>query len=298
MKSIVVGADGPIGRALVQALQHRDGFVYGTTRRPSNLSANNLYLDLSDQHVADGPLPSVDIAFFCAAISSFSECRRDPTLAHRVNVDSPAALARRLVTSGARVVLLSTNAVFDGKMPIVPASSRTCPVSVYGRVKAEAEAKFLTLGSAAAILRLSKVLTPELKLLIGWIDALSRGQQIVAFTDLRIAPVSLADAVTALLAIPDDPGGGIYQFSSTRDISYAEVARHLAHRIGVSSDHVMERRAVDAGIPVEEIRCFSSLDSSRLARIMRRAAPDPFAVLDAVYGPKIEALVAKNRTMR
>lgn len=295
MKALVIGADGGIGRALVNELGTRGYLVTGTTRRAGNVSAYNHYLDLSDQHIAEKPLPSADVAFFCAAMAGFADCRRDPALAYRVNVLGPLTIARRLAAAGTRLLLLSTNAVFDGSTPLVSASNPPCPVSVYGNVKAKAEAEFLALGPAVAILRLSKVLTTDFKLLTGWIDALSHGKRITAFKDLSIAPISLADAVQALLATSNDGGGGIYQFSSSKDLSYAEVARHFARRLEVPLSRVNERHAAEAGIPAEEIRKFSSLDSSRLAQIIGRETPDPFAALDEVYKAKIESSVAHNR---
>lgn len=294
MKALVIGADGGIGRALVNELGTRGYLVTGTTRRAGNVSAYNHYLDLSDQHIAEAPLPSADVAFFCAAMANFADCRRDPALAYRVNVLGPLTIARRLAAAGTRLVLLSTNAVFDGGTPLVSASNPPCPVSVYGNVKAKAESEMLTLGPVVSILRLSKVLTLDLKLLTGWIDAMSRGEKVTAFNDLSIAPISLADAVKAIIVTSDDPGSGIYQYSSSKDVSYAEVARHFARRLGAPLDRVIERRAVESGVPAEEIRKYSSLDSSRLARIMGQEAPDPFASLDAAYHTRIESLVSHS----
>ena len=45
-------------------------------------------------------LPEADIAFFCAAITSFAACRTNEALARQVNVTSPLLLARRLVAAG------------------------------------------------------------------------------------------------------------------------------------------------------------------------------------------------------
>src|SRR5439155_336892 len=132
---------------------------------------------------------------------------------------------------GARVVLISTSAVYDGRSPNVPASRLPCPVTDYGRLKAEAEARFLSLGRAASVVRLTKVLEPNDPLIGGWITALASNGTVTAYSDLGLAPISMGETVAALLAVAAAREGGIYQVSAANDIRYVEVARHLARRL-------------------------------------------------------------------
>lgn len=297
MRALVVGADGTIGAALIAALRRRGDVAIGTTRRKeAGERADTLFLDLADPRAAGGvSLPDADVAFFCAAMTRFSDCRLQPELARRVNVDAPAALAQQLVSRGTRVILLSTGAVFDGRSAQVPANQPTSPTTAYGRFKADAEQAFLALGAAASIVRLTKVLTPGLPLFAGWIEALGRGETIGAFSDMSVSPITLEDAVSGLLAVADDAGGGIYQISGAADISYVEAARHLARRLGVGPDRVTAVRAVDNGITPEQAMPFTSLDPARMVALTGRPAPDPFDVLDRVYGPVVAALAASQK---
>lgn len=288
MKAIIIGGDGTVGRALAQTLRQRGDVVFSTTRRSAQVSEKRPFLDLASD-IDRVRLPSADIAFFCAAVVSFAECRTNAALARRVNAVAPAKLAERFVAAGARVVMLSTSAVYDWQTPLVPAERKPCPVTRYGEFAAEAESAFGQLGSAASILRLTKLLTPELNLFVGWIDKLSLGQEIVAYSDLHISPIAIEDVMVALLAIAEeDTSGGIFQVSGAGDISYHEAAEHLAARLGADRRLVVERHAVEAGIPPEEVPRFASLDSTRLARLTNWRAPDPYKVLDLVYGRSIE----------
>jgi dTDP-4-dehydrorhamnose reductase len=294
MKALIVGADGDIGSALARALSNRGDEVYGTTRRTEASTSTNIYFDLADSDPNNAVLPPVDVAVFCAAIASFAECRRNRDQAHRVNVSAPVALARRLTAAGAHVVLLSTGAVFDWSTPYVRADSPPRPVTVYGALKAEAEKEFLALGNAASVVRFSKVLTPQFKLCVGWINTLQSGAPINAFSDLRMSPIGLGDAVEAIMSVIDDGSGGIFQLTGSRDISYFDTGLHLAQRLGVPAERVQKASAIAAGIPPEEITWFSSLDDSRLRTLTGRKAPDPELVLDAVFGPVISAATAKT----
>lgn len=282
---LVIGVDGLIGRALAQALAARGDTVVGTSRRPSPGGAGApITLDLAASGAARTPLPPVDAAVICAAMARFADCREQPELARRVNVEAPVALAARLATSGARVVLLSTSAVFDCRTPHVTAEQPPSPRSAYGALKAEAEAKILALGARACVLRLTKVLTPDMPLFVNWIAGLRRGRAIEAFDDLTISPLRTQDVVAALLAVLSDRGGGIYQVSGAEDISYADAARHLARRLGVAPDLVGTTRAVDRGIPESEVTRYTSLDASRLAALTGWTPPPAEAVIDAVFG--------------
>src|SRR4051812_30738414 len=127
MKALVVGADGTIGRALMQALQRQGHEVRGTSRRAICNSRDTSQLDLEKSDLASIALPQSDVAFFCAAMAKFSDCRADPLRARRINVDAPAILARRLVQQRTHVVLLSSSAVFDWNQPKSPATRPPCP---------------------------------------------------------------------------------------------------------------------------------------------------------------------------
>jgi dTDP-4-dehydrorhamnose reductase len=276
---LIVGGDSVIGGKLARALSALGYWVVGTTRRALH-DCGSITLDLADPASVDAALPRFDVVYFCAAVTRMAECRRDEGVARQVNATSPAQLALRLAAQGARSIFVSSNSVFDGSRPCMEASAEPRPASVYGRLKAEAEATFLSLGKRASILRLSKVLTPDSPLLRGWATALDRGDSIDAFSDHHFAPIPLELAVQALAALADDRDGGIYQLSATRDISYLEAARVLARRLGRSTELVNARSARSFGIHPSEITNYSSLDSARLADLAGIVPPDPIDVIE------------------
>jgi dTDP-4-dehydrorhamnose reductase len=290
----VIGVDGTIGGALARRLAQAGHIVYGTTRRRGCVSESCWFFDLAGD-VTAAPLPAADIAFLCAGIVGFAACRADIAAAARVNVTGRAALAERLVAAGTRVVLLSTSAVFDGRAPNSPAQRPPCPITAYGKLAAETERAFSKFGAATSILRLTKVLTSGADLFAGWIEKLSRGECVEAYADHHFSPISLDDALTALLAIADEPSGGIFQVSGATDISYYEAACHLAVRLGRHSRSVIPRQAIDAGMPAEEIARFTSLDCSRLTALANWVRPIPYDVLDRVYGPQLTAARTRQR---
>lgn len=296
--SIVIGGDSTIGSGLVRALMRRGHVVHSTTRRRVRATDERRWIDLSDSDVSAARLPEAEVAYFAAAINGFAAARANPVLARQINVVGSAALARQLVRRGTHVVLLSSTAVFDFNEPLIPADLPVSPKTVYGRIKAEAEAEFLKLGPAASVVRLTKVLTADMPVFTNWLDGLSHAQHVVAFSDLRFAPIALSDAVAALFAVADDKGGGIYQFSASTDISYAAAARYLANEMGANPALVHEAKAVESGIPEEEIPKHTSLDMRRLALIMGRGPPDPYNVIGTVFKDAIAGACVNFRRTR
>jgi dTDP-4-dehydrorhamnose reductase len=285
MRCLIIGVDGSFGGALSRSLQNLGHEVVATTRRRER-AGGHLFLDLA----APLPLPpQVDVAVICAAMARLDECRRYPELAHRVNVAAPLELARTLTQAGSRVILLSTSSVFGCLAPHVEENASPAPRGVYARLKAEAEARLLELGSQIAVLRLTKVVKPNSGLLSEWMHHLGDGRPVRAFDDSRFCPLTMAHVVDAIAAVIEGGQGGVYHLSGAADVSYAQTVKFFAQRIGAATDLVEPMHGVDSGLPYEELTPFTSLATSRLSRLNGFVPPEAFEVLEEVYGAEIAA---------
>lgn len=279
MRALIIGMDGAIGAALTAALIADGWDVAGTSRRGR---ADAVRLDLADLPGDLSALPAADVAFLCAAVTRQPDCRTDPDRAGRVNCDAPLRLAAAVAERGGRTVFLSSAAVFDGTRPARPADDPTCPLNDYGRMKAAAEAG-VSATPGGVVVRLTKVLHPDLSLFSGWIAALRAGRTVEAFTDLMISPIALADVAAGLALIGRSGEDGIFQLSGAADISYFTAARHIAARLGADPDLVRTASAAAAGIPSADRPAATSLDADRFTRLSGAPSPDPFDVIDRVF---------------
>lgn len=221
---LIVGADGLVGRALFTHFKQAGERVIGTTRRKASVDESRVYLDL-DEDIEDWALSQpVDVAIICGGVTKLDACRQDSQSSARVNVEGIPALAKKLAARGSFVVYLSTNQVFDGSEPHHRPDDPLSPVTEYGRQKAEAERLIGRLGERVAIVRFTKILEPKNPLLSAWSEKLRNGQTIHPFSDMRMAPVPLACAVSVLRLVVDRRLAGIIQVSGADDLSYAEAA--------------------------------------------------------------------------
>lgn len=275
---LVIGADGTIGRSLVTSLETKGKTVWQTTRHQSQVSERRLFLDLSeDENKWNFPSIQFSTVVFCAAITSIEYCRIEPDLSRQVNVVSTVKLAKRFFNNGAYIIFLSTSAVFDGKSPLVRPGEHLNPQSNYGEQKAEAEKQLLCLGDKVAIVRLGKVITTNVSLLMSWVINLKSGEKIHPFYDMVMAPVSIALVIKLLIQLAEKKVPGIFQLSANNDISYAKAAEYIAEKLGVDAKVIEPISYKDRGIIFSPI--YATFDCSMLLEF-GLSAPLPTTALD------------------
>ena len=234
---LLLGGDSEIGAATIRHLNERAMPALATTRRPDRVSGRMVLLDLSQPLNHWEPPAGVDAACIFAAVSRLAACASNPEASAFINVEQTLALAERLLARGIYVLFLSTNQVFDGSVAQVGAEAPTCPVSEYGRQKARTEAalrQHMDRGAPVGILRLAKVMSPDMPLVHGWIDALTAGRSIRAFHDMTMAPAPTEMVVSAIAHLLRDKARGIFQLSGPRDVSYLEIGYQLAERVAAA----------------------------------------------------------------
>lgn len=281
-RHLIVGGDGLIGRGLRDRLLGSGEVVFTTTRQFSQCSNTNLFLDLSQDVASWLPPQPIDVAYLCAAVSSLERCRTDPVYSYSINVTGTVAIAKTFVEQGTFVIFLSSNAVYDGRLPYRRAEEPVCPTTEYGKQKAETEQQLLALGDRVSIVRFAKVLAPNNPLLNNWRRSLQNGEIIRPFSDLAIAPISLTFAIEVLQRIARCRLPGIVQVSGPCDVTYEQVARYLQEQLNANPNLVEAIAAAEAGLPLEVIPQYTTLDTTRLQTELRLITPAFGATLDSI----------------
>lgn len=256
---LIIGGDSWIGAAVRSQLLADGREVLATSRRPGS---PDIHLDLSAVVDDVQPLPHAAVALIAAGITDQVRCAEAD--ARSTNVENTLLLARHLMGLGTRVVFLSTNLVLDGSVPKQQATAPYRPLSEYGRQKADVETALLMEPGKAAICRLSKVLHRDLPLIRGWLVQLKAKEPVRAFSDLMIAPISLAYAATFVSDVMQRDLSGIFQVSGDKEVSYCDLARALARRIGRSADLVECVASAEAKVRLAASPRHPGLDASRV----------------------------------
>lgn len=147
MKVLITGAGGQVGRML---LETRPAEVEVVALTHGDLDIRDAAA-VRERILRDLP----DLILNAAAYTAVDKAESEPEAAHAINAEGPRHLAAAARDTGARLIHISTDFVFDGKAcapypPDAPAN----PLSVYGKTKREGEQAVLTtLASHAVIVR-------------------------------------------------------------------------------------------------------------------------------------------------
>lgn len=279
---LIVGGDSPIGKALADRLRASGLTVFATSRRAQR-AGDRPFLDLETLEGAER-LPATRYVALVAAETKFATCAAEPERTARTNVEAPVALARHAIGHGARVLFFSSIAVHDGSVDRPPEDAVPTPNSVYGEQKRAAEQRLSELAGDIAIVRPSKVIAPDFDLFVGWLNSLGAAEAVEAFTDMKVAPIGLAFlADTAARLLTADGAAGVFQISAADQVSYADIARYIARRVGAPRELV---RSISAAERLDArtlwLPQWARLGCGRLQSSLKVAPPNPFDCVDAL----------------
>jgi dTDP-4-dehydrorhamnose reductase len=189
-----------------------------------------------------------------------------------VNVEGSAHVAAAAARHHARLVHVSTDVVFSGRLGR-PYSERDRPdpVTDYGRSKAEAEQRVTVLAPAAAILRTSLLMagahpSPHERTAL---EAANGRAPYAFFTDELRCPIAVADAAAALIEVAQLDVTGVLHVAGPDAVSRYELACLVAAANGLPTDAIPRTGGSAAAGRPADCRLDSSLARSLLATNVR-----------------------------
>lgn len=209
MKVLVTGGAGYIGSVLSEHLLDAgyhvtavDNLSYGQ-HGPFHLAANPRYDfvfgDIRDERVMARLVSQADVLIPLAAAVGAPLCDRDPMFARTVNLEA-VQLLNRLRSSSQRILYPTTNSGYGTQSGEMHCTEETAlePISLYGRLKVQAEAEVLDSPNAIT-LRLATVfgMSPRMRidLLVNHFvhDAVTQGYLVIFEKDFKRNYVHIRD---------------------------------------------------------------------------------------------------------
>jgi dTDP-4-dehydrorhamnose reductase len=276
MRILVTGASGQLGGYLLRELRGRGADVVAWSgSRPGDLFGVSLRpVDLADRDGVAAAFRAArpGVVVHAAALSSVAGCHRDPARAHAVNAGGSELLAELAEGAGARLLLVSTDLVFDGEHAPYTEADAPSPLSVYGRTKGLAEAAVLARGRAV-VARVSLLFGLTVVGRPSFFDeqvaALREGRPCPLFADEWRTPLGLPTAARALLTLARSDFTGVLHLGGPERMSRLEMGRRLAAFLGADPSSLVATTRGTAAAPEPRPRD-TSLDPSRWRALFPR----------------------------
>lgn len=276
---LVTGASGFLGEAVARRLE-ADGRVVR-----SGCQHAGTPLDLRQPDAVRALLDAArpDVVVHAAAYRDPDFCESHPDEARRLNT-KPVRVMAAALPPAARLVLVSTDYVFDGESPPYREEDERRPLSVYGQSKAEAEDLALARPGSLVV---------RIPILIG-LEPAHRGQAGFLFQMARqILDPTPADVDDVLIRVPtwaDDvaeaiaflvarQAAGIFHVSAARGATRYQWTQELARVLGRPADHLSPcrtparrpaRRPLDSQLSAEKLRLAGFDRFTDFAEVARR----------------------------
>lgn len=273
---LVTGASGLLGLNLaLEAAENHE--VYGTVKDhpidPPSFSVlrTDLLAPGAIERLLERTQP--DWVINCAALALVDICEKRPALAAKMNTEFPGNLASHVARGGARLLHLSTDAVFDGQKGEYTEENLPNPLSVYGRTKLAGERAVAQANPHALIARVNLFgwsLSGKRSLAEFFYYNLLAGRPVMGFTDVYFCPLLVNDLAQVFIRMLAAGLSGLYHVFSPTCTSKHDFGLAIANRFGF-----------DEGLiePVEVER--SGLQVARSPRLTMRID----RLVDDLHGP-------------
>lgn len=228
---LVTGAGGMLAGDLREALRDRDADFLSRAE-----------LDITDAAAVDAIVPGYDVIINTAAYTRVDDAETHEADARLINAVGAGLVAEAAARSGARVVQLSTDYVFDGTAttPYAEGAPRH-PVSAYGRTKAEGEELVIAAHPEGHYIVRTAWLYGEHgpNFVKTMLRLAGEKPELNVVSDQLGQPTwtrDLADQIVTLL--DSDAPAGIYHGTNSGSVSWFDFARQIFELAGLDPERV------------------------------------------------------------
>jgi dTDP-4-dehydrorhamnose reductase len=224
----ISGATGTLGKAFARLCELR-GIPYRLLSRQE--------MDITSVHSVMSALKELEpwALVNASGYVRVDEAEQNFEACERVNARGPAILAAACQHLGIRLLTYSSDLVFDGRQshPYIESDS-PAPLCVYGKTKADGEARTLSLCPSALVVRTSSFFGPwdDANFVTQTLRKVAAGFGVVAAGDVVVTPTYVPDLVHASLDLLLDREEGLWHLTNSTAVTWYDLARRaveLAH---------------------------------------------------------------------
>ncbi len=211
-KILIVGANGMLGKDMVDGFSHAGYEVVGVDREE---------LDITKTDLVQSKLTEIapDVVINCAAYTDVNGAEDAKELAYQINAYGPEYLAGATRELDIPLVQISTNYVFDGtkETPYAEDDQPEQPLNVYGASKLRGEQLVKDTNPKHYIVRISNLFGPHGKNFVQTMVSLAKDRDTLQVVDDQLGnPTYTKDLVQAVRELLEDEAEyGIYHLTNT-----------------------------------------------------------------------------------
>ncbi len=241
MKLVVTGAGGDLARAfLARVPSHHE--VHAFDRDALDVGDHDAVRQLVEPLGADAVLNF-------AAFTRVDDNETDTARAFRDNALGPQHLALAARASGAVLLHVSTDYVFDGgKGAPYDETDEARPLSVYGRAKLAGERFVREIAPASFVVRVGHVYGGGNDYLSRTVRRLAVGERVGGLADRWGSPTYVGHLAERILPLVVSGRFGVYHLGGPEPASWFEVLTRVQELAGFAGS-VEPQRAADLGLP-------------------------------------------------
>lgn len=239
-KVLITGAAGQLGRD-VSAVLARSYETIALSKESCDISNKQQVLEIISYH-------QPNVVVNCAAYTDVDGAESNPELAFRINADGAENVALACKQVGARMIHISTDYVFDGRLerPYIETDSPN-PINTYGKSKLAGEERIAAALSNHLILRTAWVygqfgknfVKTMLKLATDWRSRLESGEKPAAINvvnDQKGNPTWTLDLAEQIHLLVSSDITGIVHATSEGETTWYDLATAIFVEVGLAVD--------------------------------------------------------------
>ena len=248
MRILVTGASGMLGATLVEKWQDNYG-VFATDKEnfTENPAINFMEFDLlskSYDELIDWASP--DVIVHCAAITNVDHCEEHPERAMAVNADSVKKFSQS--DPNAKLIFISSDAVFPDGLHLASEKDGTAPENVYGKTKETGEKYITNFGMFHVAVRttiIGKNINPSYQGFVEWIvNSVKNGKDITLFNDTLFTPITTWHLADELEWVINNKTLGIIHIAGNEVVSKYEFGKKVCAGLGLDTN-LIHRGSID-----------------------------------------------------
>ena len=252
---LVTGASGLLGVNLALLAAQKGYDVIGWTNRERLVNApfETASVDLTDFDEIGPHLEAAkpDLIIHCAALTNVDQAETNGRLSYLLNAEAPGYLASAAARNGAKLIHISTDAVFDGSKGDYSEEDMPHPLNTYAHSKLKGEEAIASANPDAIIARVvfyGWSIRGNRSLAEFFYNHLSAEQTVNGFTDMFFTPLYDNHLAGILLEMAEKNLSGLYHVFGSTPISKYAFGVALAREFGLDESLVSPISALEAGL--------------------------------------------------